>query len=424
MQQKSKKYSFKEAAVKILEEVDEPLSPKEIAVKALASGLLVTEGKTPEASMGAQLYVDVSRNPKSKFKKVGKGRFSLKKQTESASSPLLIIDRQNSIVKAALMERLFAMDPFHFEILLADLLEKIGYENVEVTKRSGDRGIDIVANLTMEGITNVRTIIQAKRYARKRNVPGKIIRQMRGSAETDQRGLVITTSDFTKEAVIESEAVNKTPVSLINGEKLLELLVRYGVGIKKEEVTLYSLENEYFDIDTSEEKRKAAEGKNRSIWPLPGGTSSYVDTLFSYLDKVSLGGCSREDLIKWYISNYDNVKSENTANGYVNVPRNMGLTSSKNGIIVLTEDGVRIQKSKDLDVLYEVISKNILAFDDIVEFIITSKAPVSEKTVLNYLKENFDIEWSTYAQVNFRLLWLVNLQKIKKTDFGYIGKVK
>jgi hypothetical protein len=35
-------------------------------------------------------------------------------------------------------------------------------------------------------------------------------------------------------------------------------------------------------------------------------------------------------------------------------------------------------------------------------------------------KEDLDVEWSTFAQVNFRLWWLLNLQKIKKTDDGWV----
>jgi hypothetical protein len=69
--------------------------------------------------------------------------------------------------------------------------------------------------------------------------------------------------------------------------------------------------------------------------------------------------------------------------------------------------------------LYDTISKNILAFDDIFQFLKTIGEPQSQEQILEYLKENFDIEWSTFAQVNFRLLWLENLKKIKSSEEGY-----
>jgi hypothetical protein len=61
----------------------------------------------------------------------------------------------------------------------------------------------------------------------------------------------------------------------------------------------------------------------------------------------------------------------------------------------------------------------MLAFDDIYEYLKTSSTPLNEEEILNYLKDNFDIEWTTFAQVNFRLLWLMNLDKITKTYNGY-----
>jgi restriction system protein len=224
--------SFKDAATHILKAANEPLSAQEIVERAMQQGILSTEGKTPAATMGAQLYVDINKNKKSKFKKVGRGKFTLKEQTDSATTPLLVIENQNALVKEALMKKLYEMDPYQFEFLIADLLKDIGYENIEVTRSSGDKGIDVSATLTMGGITDVKTIIQAKRFKKGNNVPGRIIAQLRGSAEVDQRGMVITTSDFTRDAVSEAKASNKMPVSLINGEKLLSLMQKHRIGIK------------------------------------------------------------------------------------------------------------------------------------------------------------------------------------------------
>ena len=231
-----KKISFKEAAITILKDADEPLSAKAITEIALKEDLIETAGATPEATMAAQLYTDINNNPASKFKKVGRGLFALRQQTESAKSPLLAIQNQNELVKKKLMEKIQDMDPFQFEFLAAELLKKIGYENVEVTRRSGDKGIDVNGNLTVGGLTNVKTVIQVKRYKTGNNISGKHITQLRGSAEVDQRGLIITTSDFTKDAVKESKAINKMPVSLVNGSKLLELLFKYKVGVKEENI--------------------------------------------------------------------------------------------------------------------------------------------------------------------------------------------
>jgi HJR/Mrr/RecB family endonuclease len=414
-----KKYSFKEAAVKILERFSEPKTAKEITDIALEEGLLDTFGVTPEATMAAQIYLDINNNKNTVFKKIGRGLFTLITKKESANSPHLIIYNQNQLVQKELKDRLLSMDPFQFEYLVADLLQKIGYENVNVTKRSGDKGIDINANLTVGGITNVKTVIQVKRYGINNKIDGKIIAQLRGSSEVDQRGLVITTSEFQKSAIEEAKASNKMPVSLVNGDKLIELLIKYGVGIKKDQLTILSIDNQYFENETSSNEKNNDSEKSRSIWPLPGGIYSYIDTLDKLLETIKNGTIDKKGLISWVINTFENVRSEKTSWGYINVPKNMGLIVFIDGKCQLTEAGKKYLSSKDLNFLYETISKNILAFDDIYQFLKTAKEPQNEEQILDYLKENFDIEWTTYAQVNFRLLWLENLKKIKNTDKGY-----
>lgn len=412
-----KKLSFKEAAVKILKEADEPLSAKEITKIALEEALIETTGATPDATMAAQLYTDTG-----KFKKVGKGLFALVKQTESAKSPLLAIQNQNNLVKQKLIERIQEMDPFQFEFLVAELLRKIGYENVDVTKRSGDKGIDVIGNLTVGGLTNVKTVIQVKRYKTGNNISGKYITQLRGSAEVDQRGLIITTSEFTKDAIEESKAINKMPVALVNGQKLIDLLFKYKVGVKEDIVSVYSIDSELFENELADSTIKGSENKSRSIWPLPGGIYSYIETLNQLLDRIVDKKSNRDELVNWFVDSFENVSSKKTANGYLNVPKNMGLIDFKDGNCILTEAGTKYRSSKNLEFLYETISNNILAFEEVHQFLLSSPNAKSDQEVLEYIVENFDVNWSTLAQVNFRLLWLINIGKVEKTEDGYIGK--
>lgn len=74
--------------------------------------------------------------------------------------------------------------------------------------------------------------------------------------------------------------------------------------------------------------------------------------------------------------------------------------------------------TKSIELLYSTIAENILAFDSILEFIITAESPQSEQRILDFVVENFDVNWTAYAQVNFRLLWLMNLGKVEKTEEG------
>jgi HJR/Mrr/RecB family endonuclease len=415
----AKKLSFKDAAIRILGVTGEPMSARDITDRAIADGLIETTGKTPAATMAAQLYVDINKG-KSRFRKVGKGRFALKDQSGSASSADVIIQRQNELVRDSLKKRLWAMDAYQFEFLVADLLQKIGYDNVEVTKRSGDKGIDIVADLTLDGVTNVKTVVQVKRYAESNRVQGSTITQLRGSAEVDQRGLVITTSDFTKGAREEARAPNKMPVALVNGDKLVSLLIQHGVGVTTETVTLYSVDSEYFEnVETPTSQRGGGGAKSRSLWPLPGGTRAYVETLYEFLIAVQRGVETKADAVRWFLATFDTVDSENTAGGYVNVPRSMGLISLEDGRITLTDAGAEFCRTRDADVVFDALVENVLGVEDILEFLSTAGEPQGEETILEFLRDNLDIEWTTFAQVNFRLQWLVNLGKVHKTPDGY-----
>lgn len=410
--------SFKEVAEIILKDSSKPLSANEITELAFEQNLLETEGKTPEATMAAQIYSDIKNNSSTIFVKVGKGKFTLRNKIESVDSPELLIERQNEIVKKDLIEKLHEIDPYMFEFLIGDLLKQIGYENVEVTKRSGDGGVDVKANLTVGGLTNVKTVIQVKRY--KPNVDVKVIRELRGSAEVDQRGLVITTSKFAKSAVDEAKAPNKMPVSLVDGDKLIELMFRYGVGVKKEEKIIYTLDSGYFENDIGGSVKSVKGDKNMSIWPLPGGGMNYINTLNNFLEVVRGGVNSKSELVQWYKTNYENVNSDKAASSYINVPKGMGLTTLNDGKYCLTDDGMKYIENKDIGLLYEIISKNIFGFDEMIKLLESSDEPQNEQDFLDYLKENHGIEWTTFAQINFRIMWLLNLQKIQEVEDGYI----
>jgi len=70
--------SFKDIAYQILKEIGKPLHSKEITKIALEKDWLKTGGKTPEATMNAQLVVDINtKKDKSRFIKTGPSIFGL-----------------------------------------------------------------------------------------------------------------------------------------------------------------------------------------------------------------------------------------------------------------------------------------------------------------------------------------------------------
>ena len=111
---------------------------------------------------------------------------------------------------------------YDFEYFLKKFLEDLGFTDIKVTKRSGDNGIDLLAYKNSIGDLDIdpeKYIIQAKRY--KNTVPVKEIREFKGTASYEKR-IFITTSDFSKSGIEESENDSSRKIILINGESILK----------------------------------------------------------------------------------------------------------------------------------------------------------------------------------------------------------
>lgn len=156
----------------------------------------------------------------------------------------LVLEKQSQ-VKEAIGEILLDMDPYAFEHLIRDLLVQMGYVDVEVTAQSNDKGVDVVGRIEL-GITSVREVIQVKRH--RRPIQRKDLDALRGCLHRFQavRGTIITTSRFssgTEKAAFEPGAA---PITLIDGEKLVELLAKHEVGVKKRKIEVWELDESAF----------------------------------------------------------------------------------------------------------------------------------------------------------------------------------
>lgn len=74
-----------------------------------------------------------------------------------------------------------------------------------------------------------------------------VVQQLRGSLGTDERGLIVTTSSFSKGARDEAtRSSSHTPIDLIDGDQLVSLLVEYNLGVKKNRYQLLELTPSFF----------------------------------------------------------------------------------------------------------------------------------------------------------------------------------
>ena len=152
-------FSFIDCAQKVLEEFGgkKPMHYKEITGKALEKGWLVTSGKTPEASMYAQVITEIKRQQKRgerpRFVQHGRGYIGLSQWMGRGLA--FQIEQHNHQVRKVLRERLLAMKPGEFEEFISQLLAEMGFEMVEVTKLSGDGGIDVRGTLVVGAVVRI-----------------------------------------------------------------------------------------------------------------------------------------------------------------------------------------------------------------------------------------------------------------------------
>jgi restriction system protein len=120
--------------------------------------------------------------------------------------------------KLELLECLLALSPAEFERLCQRILRENGFVEVRVTGRSGDHGIDGVGLLRLQEVLTFHVIFQCKRW--KDAVSAGTIRDFRGAMQgRSDKGLVMTTSYFTPEAIREATRDGAPAVDLIDGER-------------------------------------------------------------------------------------------------------------------------------------------------------------------------------------------------------------
>jgi len=160
----------------------------------------------------------------------------------------------NEKLRADLLEAIIGASPTFFEELIIDLLVAMGYggsvaEAAEHLGGSGDEGIDGLVKGDPLGLDAV--YIQAKRYAADNVVGPDKIQQFIGALmmKGATKGVFVTTSRFSKQA-LELKPPNQRLV-LIDGRKLTELMIRYGVGVKRkhDEIEVKEIDSGYFVED-------------------------------------------------------------------------------------------------------------------------------------------------------------------------------
>jgi restriction system protein len=158
-------------------------------------------------------------------------------------------------VKSRVLAAILDQSPSFFEELVLDVLQAMGYggsreDAAQHLGRSGDEGIDGRINQDPLGLDQI--LIQAKRYAPENIINRQTIQAFVGSmtGQGVSKGIFITTSSFNENAREFVKRGFNTKVVLIDGDELLNLMLRHHIGVRVErEVEVLDLDQNYFSED-------------------------------------------------------------------------------------------------------------------------------------------------------------------------------
>lgn len=148
--------------------------------------------------------------------------------------------------RAQLLAVLRALPPSGFERVCQRLLRESGFQQVVVTGRANDGGIDGHGILEINPLVTFKVLFQCKRYRDGSSVSPSQVRDFRGAMQgRADKGLILTTSTFSVEARKEATRDGAPPIELVDGDKLVTMFERAGIGLKPRQT--YDVDHAFFE---------------------------------------------------------------------------------------------------------------------------------------------------------------------------------
>lgn len=193
---------------------------------------------------------EVNKEKVKKFvvKKDKEERINKTPNPKNSNSPTLE-DKPDEIVEFTwqdkLLETIKSIEPSQFERLCQRLLRELGFVNVEVTGKTNDGGIDGKGILRIGQVLSFHVVFQAKRY--QGTFSPSVIRDFRGAMDgRAEKGLIMTTGSFSREARKEAQRDGAKQIDLIDGNEFAEKLKDLRLGVNVELVEEVKIKNDWF----------------------------------------------------------------------------------------------------------------------------------------------------------------------------------
>ncbi len=155
-----------------------------------------------------------------------------------------IIEFTGTSHREQLLKVLHKLSPDGFEKLCKYILRVYGFENVSVTPKGKDGGIDGFGTLQLNPFVSFKVIFQCKRYSGtvSRAKVGDLRNAMIGRAD---KGIMITTGNFSEDAKKEAVRDGAPPIELIDAELLIDMMEKEEIGLKPK--TVFDVDYGFFD---------------------------------------------------------------------------------------------------------------------------------------------------------------------------------
>jgi restriction system protein len=145
-----------------------------------------------------------------------------------------------------LLEVIKNISPDAFERLCQRLLRELGFVDVNVTGKVGDGGIDGSGIIKINGTLSFHVVFQAKRFAK--SVSSSVIRDFRGAmVGRADKGLVMTTGTFTRDAILEARRDGAPNIDLVDGVDFVKKLKYLNLGVEIEQIEKVRIIKEWFE---------------------------------------------------------------------------------------------------------------------------------------------------------------------------------
>lgn len=155
---------------------------------------------------------------------------------------------ENSEIKweDELLEIIKNISPNAFERLCQRLLRELGFVDVKVTGKVGDGGIDGSGIIKINGTLSFHVVFQAKRFAK--SVSSSVIRDFRGAmVGRADKGLVLTTGTFTRDAILEARRDGAPNIDLVDGVDFVQKLKYLNLGVEVEQIENVKIKKQWFE---------------------------------------------------------------------------------------------------------------------------------------------------------------------------------